>query len=1632
METGQALPSHYRPDIDRVVTTLEDYQQQTAVFSYQLAKAFFGSVIRMLKPIGEDCICEPYLYSGLKNLPAQNYFYAGLENGPILNAGSPLSENHNRFVRNELTHILEVMNLITNHGGSQLILRFGPQINLRELVYCNKALATHSNLKEMILLLTGPQYTQQSNREAVLRIIQELIVSSGWNFFPHVFLLTQPANINFIQELTTEPLEQNGFRALKHDRGYYLSDPGVFAAVYRNQQDLGKNKSACLDEIFSESNMVPMHPSSYIIHEGLPTEHYRKSKRFDAQQLKAQLNFSVTQQYAQTRELTQNQTLQQEQAVNQQQELTQTQAHQQQHQNQFGVDIFRSTIMFHPFLTLLLERAMYLNLNPDKHTKLLRDNNFYTEFHNKSNFMSRVIRHEAFRVKIVSTIFGRWGNNPAMVGLAKHSFLQMDSWLASHILENIQQLADGLDPESCELEEGFYSMMMSPFYRFSTLIAYKGRFYDESMQFNSDHLSILCLGTSKDFQPVIQPAALLREEDISSDENPESLRNMSHTLSAVFEPNYPQILEYEAEVAQHVETLFKILCPAFDLSPLRKFLGSFPKWNRDYLKIMLYPIVTGYRHNAEQFLKLIDALEQRALLDNFRCIYFEYAATISTVNDLLQANYGEFSQCNLQIRHHDHYTCSYSRKKLRCLFLEIAQRTPIGQDPQSWPPFENFAHHYLLYTSKLNIKTQSIELKTLLKWWQRLEAKIVRYHKGDRIAAEQSMRLFVQSVVCSEQGLVIAPVCIARTILNGLEKLIDNAIQHGMLEEQLVEWAGLSLLRTDAVHACAQDGYHVITKEMALEISQLRLMNVQGDTFHLADNYKASYRFSGEELKVLLNEQCIVENGQYPTFIIKIFRYLGIQSLREPIAFYRGLHQFKSEQTDPIYVYFRHMLFGYFVLTKTGANYSQHRDDKALYEDFSRYLLQKNYIPSNDDYLPEQSMLQRKDDPNDVMRRKISGEYHDVIVACVQDFCLALQSLKIETTQSNHYSLWGFYAKYQPEQSSFDISLTWLGLSQTPTFDTIPAVFKKKFAIQNLAKFFFVHQEALLKSSSIFSHYPALLNGLVVAKIRETFAETVASKGLVLSAQILREKKLILFNWLNSIEPCRDRDIALFIHDLIDLETLVADYSELALEEDFDLLIQPLWLFLNQNRHLKSGLQIVQLIAQQRHSDHYNARYLRALLAALQRFPVLVQAQAHFHVLVPMISSAYMTYAKHAWLLPLMTMTQKLVDLEASEASKVLQTLLSHCPWKQQDLPFFLASSLSAQQLQGLAQLLANKSVNFTLLARIFQDNPLSTFSELQTLFQYYDQAHTAAIAHLAHHIDGRNSDSMFQILTQCSTHSKLSLVLLARLVDLYHIEPSRVHTMMYSPNLKQEIKHLEQELYAQNLERFTYDPKDVAEKIGKIRKKSMVEGEEDQPLTSAEQALLLKDYQIMMSYMLENPVLIEENQQGERRSLTIHQLDEAQCKGLYQRLSSALQDPTVSLPKKHAYRLALQALCSETHYRTTKKFPQDTQTLCELHGLDDPNCQIQEVKTGGGKSIISEVRAIMLCAEKWTVDIATENMALAQSALDKFKLYYDYLGVPFAQTVIKPDSSHTAYVEFGIHHSTPANFSFYRARQRP
>lgn len=335
---------------------------------------------------------------------------------------------------------------------------------------------------------------------------------------------------------------------------------------------------------------------------------------------------------------------------------------------------------------------------------------------------------------------------------------------------------------------------------------------------------MLALEAAQDFQPLIQATALVYDEELAvmNDETRAHYHTVIQDLLTLFTPICQQDLADEALFRRHIRALLHWHCPSTNIDAFDAFLASFSNLNRDYAKIMLWPVITGYRAQVPSFLKLLTKLNQRGMLSYFRKIYFEYAQTITALSDLLQTldvNGNFYTEGNSNASDSTQYPTQH-------LFLDIAQRMPTGSNPKTNPPFETFALHFLLYASKFNVDIQLVDLKTLQKFWQRIHAKLFKYYNEDEARTEQTMQIFVRQISCPENGLILAPVCLEKTFFNGLEVLIENAIRHETVLEQFNQWAGVSLLRADAVAAALQDNYTVVTTEMALDITQIAIFNI--------------------------------------------------------------------------------------------------------------------------------------------------------------------------------------------------------------------------------------------------------------------------------------------------------------------------------------------------------------------------------------------------------------------------------------------------------------------------------------------------------------------------------------------------------------------------------------------------------------------------------------------------------------------------------------------------------------------------------------------------------------------------------------------------------------------------------------
>jgi|GEM_PF-3600513 len=124
-------------------------------------------------------------------------------------------------------------------------------------------------------------------------------------------------------------------------------------------------------------------------------------------------------------------------------------------------------------------------------------------------------------------------------------------------------------------------------------------------------------------------------------------------------------------------------------------------------------------------------------------------------------------------------------------------------------------------------------------------------------------------------------------------------------------------------------------------------------------------------------------------------------------------------------------------------------------------------------------------------------------------------------------------------------------------------------------------------------------------------------------------------------------------------------------------------------------------------------------------------------------------------------------------------------------------------------------------------------------------------------------------------------------------------------------------------------------------------------------------------------------------------------------------------------------ALSFEALYRTTGKFPRDTQILSVLIGITNPNHIIEEIATGQGKSIITApLYAAYLCFTGQTVDVVSSSQELAEKDRQEFAPFYQGLGLASSRSIITANSEINVYMKGGINYAIASDLALFRANR--
>ena len=214
-------------------------------------------------------------------------------------------------------------------------------------------------------------------------------------------------------------------------------------------------------------------------------------------------------------------------------------------------------------------------------------------------------------------------------------------------------------------------------------------------------------------------------------------------------------------------------------------------------------------------------------------------------------------------------------------------------------------------------------------------------------------------------------------------------------------------------------------------------------------------------------------------------------------------------------------------------------------------------------------------------------------------------------------------------------------------------------------------------------------------------------------------------------------------------------------------------------------------------------------------------------------------------------------------------------------------------------------------------------------------------------------------------------------------------------------------------MERFNYDKARVKAKIREIRNKN-TDNDAGKEIFVEEQKKL---YRLFTSIM------------AKTRTYSVLNINEIRAKAIELKRRRALS-------KRHTIKeieqvdLDYLALSFETLYRSTGKFPRDTQILSLLLTILNSNHVIEEIATGQGKSLISALQAAYLCFTGQTVDVVTSSQDLAKKERQEFSSFFKNLGLNVSRSIITAASEIDAYVKGGINYAIASDLALFRANR--
>ncbi|KTC92601.1 MULTISPECIES: helicase C-terminal domain-containing protein [Legionella] len=1010
---------------------------------------------------------------------------------------------------------------------------------------------------------------------------------------------------------------------------------------------------------------------------------------------------------------------------------------------------------------------------------------------------------------------------------------------------------------------------------------------------------------------------------------------------------------YIAEMEAHFFALIKFAFPEH-VAIVSQLFENFDEHNLDNVRILFQLLLSVGHERFVLFLNYLVSLEQKCLLNHFSKIYFSYAPTLySLVNVFKKA---EVKVINTSHNHRGQYltnTRATIKENDKICFLTLAERTPVASSEQEWPLFERFAHAALVFAAKHHLSINSAGLAEMEEFWHRVAAKFLIYCEGNSNQQKQLLNQFLASLI-TKDGLKLAQLRKLDTLLVCLENLLDHAIEKRILWEQVAELEAISLAWTDVPYATAYNGFHLVCKEM----------NIKAGSIGAGKN---SYTVSLSELTRSIREF----NPTSPSLITEVFRYLGKESFREDLDFYRSLYP--SEYSNPNDQKIYELIWAYYVSTFTGINYDPHPEEIDFINRCLHYLQQHSYAKTVN---VDQILL-------------------------ISHFLQRLYQLKTNA-QKGTMTLW---ALWQENNLSF----------QLPPSLPIPEILANKFDLKELKKFLLAHQTELQLS------LPMLLSSARLKTspkpLHPAQAERALAESLLASFYDRDDEKYEkALQLLKILVP--DFGITLFLKNLLDVLVLVESLRQLKqVDARFFAELQSI---LKEYPDIKVAISLLKLAKEKLDNQPERLKSFTLFLQGLAAHPELLP-RTSLNKELELILDYCLNASIDEVSLPMLFGLYQTLEGD-SETLKGLLELMRD----ERVYAFFhqhVQEKLSATLLQKVTKLIKKTNDALSVLTIIEysfgekeQDDDGLFIDTLSNL----EDKRCVSILFLCNAMCRQQNESLSNLLELLLPVPDNYLQTLICLYKHHQIPISTLKEILESPSITAAIDKLEEEVYRADLPSYRYDVKELKQKINEIEYNSW-DDQPPKPLTNSARKLLKHDYKKVMVYIEHQPVYIE-LKDGVARSYTIHQLKSRHFPVVF----NALKERISRGENIKENQLALIALFCVALKRTSKKFPRPTQLLPLIHSLSEKGPLVQGLSTGAGKSIIAAGHAVLRIAAGRTALIPTENEKLGRDGIVNFGDCYNYLGIPYGTGIIEAHSSYSDYVAHGVNYSTPHGLSLF------